>query len=70
MFKNVTKIKKRKKTFFTSMVSAVLSGGRQFVRSPNTELGTCVCTVCLQCFDAVGWAAGRASGLSGTGSPG
>ena len=22
----------------------------------------CVC-VCLQCFDAVGWAAGRASGL-------
>ena len=24
----------------------------------------CVC-VCLQCLDAVGWAAGRASGLSG-----
>jgi len=22
-----------------------------------------VCLVCLQCFDAVGWAAGRASGL-------
>jgi len=23
----------------------------------------CVCTVGLQCFDTVGWAAGRASGL-------
>jgi len=23
----------------------------------------CVIIVCLQCFDAVGWAAGRASGL-------
>ena len=23
----------------------------------------CVCVCCLQCFDAVGWAAGRASGL-------
>jgi len=22
-----------------------------------------ICTGCLQCFDAVGWAAGRASGL-------
>ena len=29
--------------------------------------GVCVCVsyhiICLQCFDAVGWAAGRASGL-------
>ena len=24
---------------------------------------TCVKALCLQCFDAVGWAAGRASGL-------
>jgi len=23
----------------------------------------CVCSLCLQCFDAVGWAAGKASGL-------
>ena len=24
---------------------------------------SCVTIICLQCFDAVGWAAGRASGL-------
>ena len=23
----------------------------------------CVCSLCLQCFDTVGWAAGKASGL-------
>jgi len=26
-------------------------------------LSNCVFSLCLQCFDAVGWAAGRASGL-------
>ena len=26
-------------------------------------LQLCYLTVCLQCFDTVGWAAGRASGL-------
>jgi len=26
-------------------------------------LSLCLCLFCLQCFDAVGWAAGRASGL-------
>ena len=36
----------------------------------NTELQTdfcsirrVICDLCLQCFDVVGWAAGRASGL-------
>jgi len=29
----------------------------------NEYLNTCITKVCLQCFDAVGWAAGRASGL-------
>ena len=28
---------------------------------PNSITNTCI--TCLQCFDAVGWAAGRASGL-------
>ena len=34
--------------------------------TPVTEINTLLLiyiTICLQCFDAVGWAAGRASGL-------
>jgi len=33
-------------------------------RERDSRLGLCVYVyICLQCFDAVGWAAGRASGL-------
>jgi len=28
-----------------------------------TEIGLCFWKYCLQCFDTVGWASGRASGL-------
>jgi len=35
------------------------------IHTPYAELFTyiLVCIMCLQCYDAVGWAAGRASGL-------
>jgi len=32
---------------------------------PLLVFASCVSIHCLQCFDTVGWAAGRASGLSG-----
>jgi len=34
--------------------------------TPNADFDFMPYTVCLQCFDAVGWAAGRASGLEKT----
>ena len=33
------------------------------VRACELMLLLVICSICLQCFDAVGWAAGRASGL-------
>ena len=38
---------------------------RMVRRYTNVGFFVCmsVCRICLQCFDAVGWAAGRASGL-------
>ena len=33
------------------------------VRSSQNRFFSCKSIFCLQCFDAVGWAAGRASGL-------
>ena len=44
-----------------------LEGRWPMVKSDRTRifivLSTCLCHHCLQCLDAVGWAAGRASGL-------
>jgi len=37
--------------------------GRPLRRQLSTDIHYTVYTICLQCFDAVGWAAGRAFGL-------
>jgi len=43
----------------SDMIAAMFySSGQQ-----NTTLIYCCALLCLQCFDAVGWVAGRASGL-------
>jgi len=52
-----------------SAASRTAIGGRGYIVSPRPGdtllIAWCWCCVlvCLQCFDAVGWAAGRASGL-------
>jgi len=59
------------------LIAAALADGRQmqvrcnehlfyFMSVPDYFMFPYMCgdlTICLQCFDAVGWAAGRASGL-------
>ena len=37
--------------------------GESYLGMPNLPTVNILNLVCLQCFDAVGWAAGRASGL-------
>ena len=43
--------------FFTLLYNSLVEDG------PIRILTQCWFMACLQCFDAVGWAAGRASGL-------
>ena len=52
----------------TEVMISGISGKRQMVRQKAVRWPCGVCSEgvdsnCLQCFDAVGWAAGRASGL-------
>ena len=40
-----------------------VSSGNGLPGLSQTKAVKRLCVLCLQCFDAVGWAAGRASGL-------
>jgi len=50
------------KQWFRVKVGCGSGGAADELISNHTHYGP-IDTMCLQCFDAVGWAAGRASGL-------
>ena len=41
----------------------LIQSGRPNTSQTHKDIAVTLCRFCLQCFDAVGWAAGRASGL-------
>ena len=47
----------------SSQVDKILADKRECRSGPPATSDACPVCLCLQCFDAVGWAAGRASGL-------